>query len=50
MLHRLILVQLTDQEDTFKWNLTTSGIFSVKTMYTDLLNDHTVFSKSIFER
>jgi hypothetical protein len=50
MLHRLILAQLTDRDDTFKWSLTTSGIFSVKTMYTDLLNDHTVFSKSIFER
>jgi hypothetical protein len=48
MLHRLILVQLTDQEDTFKWNLTTSGIFSVKIMYTDLLNDHTVFLKKVY--
>jgi hypothetical protein len=48
MLHQLIRVQLTDQEDTFKWSLTTSGILTVKIMYNDLLNDHTVFLKKIY--
>jgi hypothetical protein len=41
----LISVHLTEQEDVFKWGLTVSGIFSVKTMYLDLLNGHTVFLK-----
>lgn len=44
MLHRLILVQLTDSEDAFKWNFNSSGKFSVKSMYMDLLNGHTFFS------
>jgi hypothetical protein len=44
LLHILILVQLTDSDDTFKWNLT-SGIFTVKSMYIDLLNDDTVYLK-----
>jgi hypothetical protein len=38
-------VQITDQVDTFKWGLTTSGIFSVKSMYNDLINGHTVYLK-----
>jgi hypothetical protein len=45
LLHRLILVQLTDSEDSFKWKLNISGVFSVKSMYMDLLNGHTVFLK-----
>jgi hypothetical protein len=48
MLHRLILVQLTDQEDSFKWRLTPSGLFSVKSMYINFLNDHTVYFKKVF--
>jgi hypothetical protein len=43
ILQRLILFQLTDVDDVFRWNLTTSGSFSVKSMYHDLLNDHTVY-------
>jgi hypothetical protein len=43
LLHRLIVVQLTDNDDIFKWSLTTSGLFSVKSMYLDLLNGHTVY-------
>jgi hypothetical protein len=45
LLHRLILVQLTDMDDVFKWKLSSSGIFTVKSMYTDLLNGHTVYLK-----
>jgi hypothetical protein len=45
LLHRLILVQLTDIEDSFKWRLTVSSVFSVKSMYIDLLNGHTIFLK-----
>jgi hypothetical protein len=43
---RLMGLQLTDQIDTFKWALTTSGIFSVNSMYNDLINGHTVYLKN----
>jgi hypothetical protein len=45
LLHRLILVQLTDHDDIFKWRLTTSGRFTVKSMYNDMLNGHTPYLK-----
>src|SRR4051812_32133728 len=37
----LMLVQLTDESDKFIWTLTESGLFSVKSMYLDLMNGHT---------
>jgi hypothetical protein len=40
---RLIDVQLSDQEDVFRWKLTASGKFSVKSMYLDYMNGHYVF-------
>jgi hypothetical protein len=43
LLWRLILVQLTDVDDVFRWKLTTSVYFSVKSMYHDLLNDQPVY-------
>jgi hypothetical protein len=42
---RVMSVQRTDSEDTFRWNLTNSGSFTVKSMYLDLLNDHTMYLK-----
>jgi hypothetical protein len=33
-------VNLNDEPDSFKWNLTTIGIFSVKSMYVDYMNEH----------
>jgi hypothetical protein len=39
----LISVNLSDVSDVFTWSLTTSGTFSVKSMYADLMNGHTVF-------
>jgi hypothetical protein len=36
-------VRLTDDPDNFVWKLTTSGLFTVKSMYADLMNGHTVF-------
>ena len=36
-------VQLTDQPDNFIWRLTDTGVFTVKSMYLDLMSDHTVF-------
>jgi hypothetical protein len=40
---RLINIHLTTQPDTFVWKLTKSGIFSVKSMYLDYMDDHTKF-------
>jgi hypothetical protein len=45
LLQRLITIELNDTEDTFKWNLTASGVFTVKSMYLDLLDGDTVFLK-----
>jgi hypothetical protein len=45
--HRLVAriahIQLCDEKDVFKWNLTTSGQLSVKSMYRALLNNANVF-------
>jgi hypothetical protein len=41
--NRLILVQLNDEPDRFVWKLTKSGIFTVKSMYEDLMNYHEHF-------
>jgi hypothetical protein len=49
LLDRLILVQLTGIDDAFKWNLSSLGLFYVKSMYLDLLNGHTI-SKEIHLR
>ena len=35
---RLMGVQLSDNNDVFRWNLTSSGLFTVKSMYLDLLD------------
>ena len=34
-------VNLIDEEDEFKWTLTSNGTFTVKSYYGDLLNAHT---------
>ena len=36
-------VRLSDEDDTFVWKLTDSGKFTVKSMYEDLMNGHTVY-------
>uniref|UniRef100_A0A453MGA0 Reverse transcriptase zinc-binding domain-containing protein n=1 Tax=Aegilops tauschii subsp. strangulata TaxID=200361 RepID=A0A453MGA0_AEGTS len=38
MVHRLMDVQLSDHTDTIRSKLTTNGIFSVKSMYLDLID------------
>jgi hypothetical protein len=40
---RLMAVHLSDESDRFIWRLTTNGVFSVKSMYEDLMNGHTRF-------
>jgi hypothetical protein len=39
LLNRLLQVQLNNEKDIFVWGLTSSGIFTVKSMYLDLLDD-----------
>jgi hypothetical protein len=38
---RLMDVQLTTNNDVFKWGLTKSGQYTVKSMYLDYMDDHT---------
>jgi hypothetical protein len=45
LVSRLMEVQLSSDQDFFRWNLTTSGEFSVKSMYLDFMNGHTKFLK-----
>jgi hypothetical protein len=40
---KLMSVQLTQETDRFVWKLTTTGLFTVKSMYKDLMNDHTPY-------
>jgi hypothetical protein len=37
------MVQLNEEPDKFVWNLTVLGIFTVKSMYEDLMNSHNHF-------
>jgi hypothetical protein len=43
LVQRLMSVKLIDEPDHFKWRLTAYGIFSVKSLYADFLNDHTKY-------
>jgi hypothetical protein len=49
LVRRLMSVTLSPNEDRFIWRLTETGIFSVKSMYTDIMNGHTVFFKVYLE-
>jgi hypothetical protein len=42
---RLMSVNLVDEQDKFVWKLTTSGSFTVKSMYEDLMNDQTPYPR-----
>ena len=41
LVERLMSISLTTEEDVFKWNLTSDGTFTVKSMYAHYLNGHT---------
>jgi hypothetical protein len=43
LVSRLMEVQLSPAQDIFRWNLTASGEFSVKSMYLDFMNGNTIF-------
>jgi hypothetical protein len=47
---RLMSVQLSDEPDKFICNLTTNGLFTVKSMYKDLMNGHTTFLRKYLWR
>ena len=36
-------VNLNEDEDRFKWNLTTNGNFTVRSLYLDIMNGHTPY-------
>jgi hypothetical protein len=40
---RLVDIHLTNKPDMFVWKLTKNGLFMVKSLYLDLMNDHTKF-------
>jgi hypothetical protein len=40
---KLMRVHLNEETDRFVWSLTTNGLFTVKSMYEDLMNNHTPF-------
>jgi hypothetical protein len=40
---RLITINLTTESDKFIWKLNDSGIFTVKSMYLDMMNGHTIY-------
>jgi hypothetical protein len=41
--HRLMTVNLSNQQDKFAWKLTKSGVFTVKSIYLDLMNKDAQF-------
>jgi hypothetical protein len=43
LVERLMDIHLTDERDTFTWNLTESGQFTVRSLYAELLNKNIKF-------
>ena len=41
IVQRLMRVSLTSVPNVFKWNLNTTGVYTVKSLYADLMNGHT---------
>jgi hypothetical protein len=44
---RLMNIHLNNEPDRFKWHLTATGSFSVKSMYADIMNGYIVFLKKV---
>jgi hypothetical protein len=47
LVNRLVHVEINKDQDRFVWGLTNSGKFTIKSMYLDLMNDHTKYLKKI---
>jgi hypothetical protein len=45
LVQRLMLINLSSDDDKFVWKLTTSVKFTVKSMYPAFMNGHTVYLK-----
>jgi hypothetical protein len=45
LVNRLMLIELSSDQDLFVWSLTNSGKFTVKSMYLDMMNDNTKYLK-----
>ena len=45
LVNRLMHISLSNTQDVFVWGLTSSGLFSVKSMYLDLINDQPKFTQ-----
>jgi hypothetical protein len=43
LIRRLFFINLIEESDVLVWKLTNSRAFSVKSMYADMMNGHTVF-------
>ena len=43
-------IQITDEPDVFGWNLTTSGFFTVRSLYQYFMRDHADFSKNFIRK
>jgi hypothetical protein len=48
LVSKLMNVHLSDEPNRFKWRLTTIDSFSVKSMYANIMNEHTIFFKKVF--
>jgi hypothetical protein len=40
-------INFNEEKYHFVWNLSSNGLFTVKSMYEDLMSDHTPFSENI---
>jgi hypothetical protein len=40
---KIMSVNLNNEQDRFVWGLTTNGKFTVKSLYEDLMSDHTPY-------
>jgi hypothetical protein len=49
LVERLMDIQLSNDKDSFAWNLTTFGGFTVKSMHLDLLDDQTKYLQIYLE-
>jgi hypothetical protein len=48
LVEHLMIINLSDEVKSFSWSLTAPGIFSVRSLYADFMNDHINFLKKYF--